>query len=351
MAKKGLELKNLTAYIKSRCNTSGWAICIGAGTSTPAFPNWKDLVEKLITKDGVSDSIALLSNLSETYNYDALIQSAKDRLGLNDEDFAKVLVEELYSKVKATFSKSEWKLFTKAMSSTQINDLSKTEWKDFLKLIEKYYSGMSVLQISKVVSEIIQKELSPSAIMSFNAEPLLFTLINAFSALRFAESNKVMDLITHGVSDRRANRLAFYFCHGLLPVPDTKQKKHNSASLDKLVFSETNYLQLANSAFSWQSSVFLDICSSRSVVFIGLSLSDPNMRKWLSWIYANRIQELRSRGSSVKESTSHFWINKKPTSENEVRWIESVVAHLGVRLIWISDWSEVEQALRLLLGK
>jgi len=93
------------------------------------------------------------------------------------------------------------------------------------------------------------------------------------------------------------------------------------------------------------------VCSSRSVVFIGLSLSDPNMRRWLSWIYANRIQELKERGLRPVSSTSHFWINKRPTSIDERRWIESSVAHLGVRLVWLNSWVEVEDALRSLLGK
>ena len=33
-----------------------------------------------------------------------------------------------------------------------------------------------------------------------------------------------------------------------------------------------------------------------------------------------------------------------------MRWVESTVAHLGVRLVWLDDWSEMGAALTSMLG-
>ena len=178
-------------------------------------------------------------------------------------------------------------------------------------------------------------------------------LINAFASERFlGKQEQVIDIVTHAISNRREGRIPYFFCHGLLPTPKPQRRGPKVESLDKLVFSEANYLQLANLAFSWQSSVFTEVCRSRSVVFVGVSLTDPNMRRWLSWIVGNRVEELKWEGEFTEGvTTSHLWINKAPVSANERSWVESCVAHLGVRLAWIESWDEVGQALRKLLGK
>jgi hypothetical protein len=348
MAKKGIELKDLTPIIRERCKTSGWALCVGAGTSTPAFPSWEVLVTRLVERDAVASAPVLMTSLVRQFSYDALIQAAKDRLGLSEKRFENVLTSELYSGIKNVLSKSEWQQFTTALSSVNIGLVTPDDWKSFISLTRKYFHDISALPIAEIISEVIETKESPAAIMSFNAEPLLVTLINAFASAR--SKKQVIDFVTHGISNRKTNRVPYYFCHGLLPVP-VAGRKGRAHSADKLVFSETSYLQLANSAFSWQSSVFIDVCSSKAVVFVGLSLSDPNMRRWLSWIQANKIQELKERGVRPVASTSHYWINNKPTTTEERDWIESSVAHLGVRLVWIHSWSEVGQALRALLGK
>jgi hypothetical protein len=354
MAKKGIELDQLKSIIKVRCKTSGWALCIGAGTSIPLFPSWQTLVECVAAQDVGSDLAAdLIAKLASEFGYGGLLQAAKDRLKLTDKKFADFLVKNLYSNIQASLNQKEWHCFTNALSSQRIGDLTGEDWQEFINLIKKNFSSVSALQIAEVVSEVIETALTPSAILSFNAEPLLATLINAFTAERLAPSHRqVIDLVTHGISNRRANRIPYYFCHGLLPVPaaSSKTNRQKVQSIDKLVFSETSYLQLANSAFSWQSSVFLDVCNSKSIVFIGVSLSDSNMRRWLSWIYANRERELKQQQKYIGESTSHLWINKLPASTLERDWIESMVAHLGVRIVWINSWNEVGQALRLLLG-
>lgn len=349
MAKKGIELNNLSSLIKNRCKTTGWALCIGAGTSLSAFPTWETLVKQLVRLDKIKKYSELTSSLSSNFSYDALIQAAKDRLSLDDDKFAKVLVTELYSEIKRKLSKPEWQFFTQVLSM-RLGDLKPDEWIKFKNICTKHFKKASALSIAEIVSELIGTYKAPSAILSFNAEPLLVTLINAFTSIRSPSSKKqIIDIVTHAISNRRTNRIPYYFCHGLLPVPVSKKRGQKAESPDKLVFSEGSYLQLSNSVFSWQSSVFLDVCSSKSVVFVGVSLSDSNMRRWLSWICTNRIQEIKERSGSLSVSTSHFWINKKPDSNEETLWIESSVAHLGVRLIWINDWSEVGQALRILL--
>jgi hypothetical protein len=115
------------------------------------------------------------------------------------------------------------------------------------------------------------------------------------------------------------------------------------------VFSEADYLQ-ANSGFSWQSSIFFESCMSRSVIFIGLSFSDPNLRRWLGIMHQNRLRELRIIGHTGVASAPHYWFKTIPKTLKEKAWIEAAVAHLEVRLVWLKNWAEVGPALRNMLG-
>ncbi len=119
-------------------------------------------------------------------------------------------------------------------------------------------------------------------------------------------------------------------------MPGTKISRLTPSN--KLIFAEDSYLQLSNNAFSWQATNFINTCMNQRVVFVGVSLTDPNMRKWLSWIHKNRMNEYSELGLDVKDSTQHYWIKKLPKTLEEKLWIEAVVSHLGVRIIWINNW-------------
>ena len=208
--------------------------------------------------------------------------------------------------------------------------------------------------------EIAGTERAPRGVLSFNAEPLLLALTNALKVEEFhakgaplptvGDRAQLFDFVTRSISRKRTGRIPYVFIHGLLPVPDPSGAGHRADASDKLVFSEASYLQLANTSFSWQSAVFLDAASSGHLVFLGVSLSDPNMRRWLAWAHENRCRELEAYGPHDGDSTSHYWLHKKPTDDSGRRWIESLVAHLGVRLIWLEDWSQVADAMRHLLA-
>lgn len=354
MAKQGLTVGTAEAVLKSRSDGRGWALCIGAGTSYPVFPSWGQLVRRVACRDGGKDTVDALSEYFQQFSLDAVLQAAADRMGLSDVKFAEVIAEELYHDFRTPMSAMEWRLVSKALCSSHLGNLNPPQWAEFLRLIEGKLPVVSAIGIARTVAEIADSELAPTAVLSFNAEPLFAALLNAYTAKRRLDSGNqsaksVIDVVTRSISGRRPGRIPYYFCHGLLPVPGGSASPHKN-SVDKLVFSEAKYLQLANNAFAWQSAAFIDVCMSRSIVFIGVSLSDPNMRRWLSWVHASRVSELLELQGPESVSTTHYWITIDPGSVIKKRWIESTVAHLGVRLVWIPNWDATEIVLRKILG-
>lgn len=360
MAKAGVRYAKIQPILNTVSQNSGWALCVGAGISLPAFPEWTQLVQSLfLTNHLVAEPEATAQRLLASFSPDAVIQATQELLQQDDLTFAKTLADALYERLKKKLDDSEYEVLAKCLFAHS-GDFPREYWSRFLNIIRTHFPSMTALQLAIVVNEVLETDLRPSAILSFNAEPSFPALINAIyreglagkaaPSNRAASGKKIVDRVTHSISTRRQGRLPVFFCHGLLPVSGKRGRRIDQHSIDKLVFSESEYLQLSNNAFSWQSSAFIDVCVSHSVVFIGVSLSDSDMRKWLSWIHNNRLAEIHGRQADAGPSTSHYWIRTLPAVESDVPLIEAAVSHLGVRLVWIDSWSQSADALRRLLG-
>jgi hypothetical protein len=348
MAKPGLEIKDYKGQLKGIATKSGWALCVGAGVSRGPFPDWNALAQSLVKSDPISDT-ALFRALRKNYNLDALIQASNDRLGHTSKVFAKILSDLLYARIKKKLG-ARWTECALALTAGSTGQLSYDRWIRFKQTIEKAYPRVSSLAIARTIPQLIANDIAPAAIISFNAEPLLYALINAFAVERAGPKARLKDVrpldrVTHAISFRQSGHIPFFFCHGLLQVDGGFAKFNTAVAPVNLVFAEGDYLQLANSTFSWQSSIFLGTSVLRSLLFIGLSFTDPNLRRWLAWVHASRNREREAKGKATT-GTEHYWITQRPAKIAQGRWLESLVAHLGVRIIWIEKWSDLEKCIK-----
>ena len=353
VTKPGLTEDKVDGLLATAAPGPGWALCVGAGTSLPAFPDWNRLVRRLIETCSPQDADRIAQDLAGLFSADALIQAAATRSRRDAAGFGELLTQELYGEFLRSFEGRDRRLVLRALGAVRPGDLSQSIWRRFLELLEQRWGDrMSCLAIAPVLSETLGTPRSPAAILSFNAEPLLFAVLNAHQACAGDEDAGVpqrVDRVVRGISNRTMGRVPYVFCHGLLPVPGAETTQH-AASPDKLVFSEAAYLQLAGNVYSWQSTSFLETCAARRVVFVGLSLSDANMRRWLSWIHDSRVDELGQVGQRGAVSTQHLWLNLDPGDAELRAWIEASVAHLGVRLVWLERWSSMGPVLARMLN-
>ena len=359
MAKAGIEWKKASGLLLASASTTGWALCIGAGTSLPLFPSWASLVEKLLTPYLGTASPDLSRELLRLYSPDALIQAAAN-LATDKSQFQSFLSTCMYEELRSKMDGKTWQNISWLLGRPGKKAISTEAWKQFLDTFRKDLPRTTAVDLAEVIVGVLGTDREPAAILSFNAEALLFTLVGALTWERATrggrrsptegENRQYLDLVTRSISGRRPDRIPYFLCHGVLPIPSTRALTPMVA-LDKLVFSESEYLELANQSFSWQSSAFLDICASRTIVFVGVSLSDPNMRRWLTWTHTNRLREIETLESrTVGVSTLHYWINKRPVDTQLEKIIEATVQHLGVRLVWVDEWSDAGAALNLMLS-
>lgn len=348
MVKHGLAASAAKGLLAHSSSARGWTLCVGAGISKPAFPDWKTLVAQVMALDSSCplDIKEISRSLLAEYSPDSVLAAAVGRLGVSLD----VLADALYAGVRETLSAADWKLFSKVVTRPVPGELVEEQWQAFEAIIEREWPGLTSTQIARAVAPVCRSAVAPRSVLSFNAEPLLYSQLNC-CARRSLENNRMaFDLVVRSTSYRAPDRIPYFCIHGLLPIPGLTRRRGSSVSGDKLVFSESDYLNLANSNYSWQSNNFMSAASSTNMVFVGLSMTDPNIRKWLAWVSTLRCQEIQAVGHSPAVSTQHYWIRTQPSKPAMSRWIEALVAHLGVRLIWIESWGQVEETLKMMLG-
>ena len=353
MAKKGFTINNVQNFLAPSADKAGWTLCIGAGTSLPIFPDWYSLSEQLAHNLVPDLPIDITSMKNAGFSPDSLIQMVKNACALNDHEFAMRMSEVLYANLKSSIDTNDWDTVSKIMQTDHLSHAPVQEWKTFIAYRDSVLSNTTAHAIAPVILKAIEHDVAPKSIITFNAEPILLIILNSLILEKYSDADhpypkKIFCKMTNGISNQGNKQIPFFFCHGLLPI---NEKAHTfSTSLGKLVFLEEEYLQLANNSFSWQATTFLNACTTQHIVFIGTSLTDPNMRRWLSWVHTNRLNEMRQNGIDVECSTQHYWIRTIPKDRDTIPWIEAIVAHLGIRIIWIDDWSQCPLALEKILG-
>lgn len=123
------------------------------------------------------------------------------------------------------------------------------------------------------------------------------------------------------------NEFNVYHVHGYLPYSSNKTSLRGSICL-----TEADYNLLYNQPYSWPIISQMSFFRENMCLFIGCSLTDPNIRRLLElactdgrWHYAI----IHKEGLSTKDlaqATAHFY-------------------RLGVRIIWIDDYSEISAIL------
>ena len=125
--------------------------------------------------------------------------------------------------------------------------------------------------------------------------------------------------------------LPIFHVHGFLPNKKDFEEPN-------LVFSEEAYHSQFIDPYSWSNLTQLNTFSTNVCLFVGLSLSDPNLRRLLdiSWRRNQRCK--------------HYIIMKKSSLESRTAEISTMLFEqdansLGLNVIWCSDFSEIPDIL------
>lgn len=126
--------------------------------------------------------------------------------------------------------------------------------------------------------------------------------------------------------------VSIYHVHGLLPYERYREKKYT----DSLIFNESEYYYLYNNPYSWNIAKQLHDFKFNFCIFIGISLTDPDMK---------RLLEL-----ALNYMKFNFIFLKKEEgfSETVYRDLTSYFFTFDLIVIWIDEYSEIKDYLEQL---
>lgn len=134
--------------------------------------------------------------------------------------------------------------------------------------------------------------------------------------------------------------LPIYHVHGYLP------RKGEISSHTNVVFSEDAYHTQFIEPFSWSNLIQLNKLSQNTCLFVGLSLTDPNLR---------RLLDVACR-KDPSNSLNHFIIKKTPNIKGSeqidelMMFLEEQDANeLGLNVLWVKDFDEIGKLIRKLI--
>ncbi len=351
--------KGRTVNFKGYLCSAPWCLCIGAGVSKGLIPDWNDLAKRILRKsfnlqlrDHQFSSLRALTD----WGLDSWIQTSLNKYvheGKSLEDFYQLLEETLYEDLLTSAKQLGFETVLRKILSNPLR-IKQNELLDACRYFEDNYPDSTLVLLAKSLLKMCKtkKRRLPSAIISLNADTLLHTVFTIFHLRDF--NRQRTDYLVPGQIFARVfrpldsgdDKIPFYHLHGCL-LPTTKKRKD---SRERLVFPESSYTDLAGNVFSWAQNTFLHYAQTHRVAFLGHSLSDPNIRRWLAWSSKNRVVDLKSRFGIDHFPMPHVWFAKRPKDLDQVWILEDSLWHLGTRICWLSDWQKLVPALENLVA-
>ncbi len=127
-------------------------------------------------------------------------------------------------------------------------------------------------------------------------------------------------------------KVDIYHVHGLLPFDKYNEEKFT----DSLIFNESEYYYLYNNPYSWNIAKQLHDFIFKTNIFIGISLTDPNMK---------RLLEL---ASNFLKFNFIFMKKEDNFDSNTFRDVTNYFFSYDLITIWIDDYKEIGERLNKL---
>ncbi|TVR82968.1 MAG: hypothetical protein EA412_01220 [Chitinophagaceae bacterium] len=304
-----------------------FSLFLGAGVSSSAgMPDWNTLLNSLF--------VTYLTNEfdGESKIIDFDIKQIVHRLNQIDEPSA--LMAARYLRKGLDSRSTESQEFTKAITENlyKLRDYNKKVDSDLIKAI------VELCMPSRTGAKV-------KSIITYNFDDLIERQLDAQS-IQYHSIYSDNDFID-------PDELPVFHVHGFLPE---NTEKYEGLEKSTLVFSEEGYHLIYSDSYHWSNLVQLSNLRENHCLMVGLSMTDPNLR---------RLLDISSRNT---DKTRHFTFMNRLTIENFMKvddknvidnvdgakkfldrhhnLNEEIMRELGVSVIWYTEYSEISDILR-----
>ncbi len=306
---------------------------LGAGVSSSAgMPDWNTLLNSLF-----------VSYLTKEFN---------DNANISDEDI-KQIVERL-NKIDEPSALMAARYLRKGLSKeiAEIKEFTKTITDNLYKLRDTKRKIDSTL-ITTIASLCMPKRTGAKvkSVVTYNFDDLLERQLDATRIQHHSiyTENESYD----------PDELPVYHVHGFLPE---NTKKYEGLEKSTLVFSEEGYHQIYSDPYHWSNLVQLTNLRENNCLMVGLSMTDPNLRRLLD-ISARNIDRPRHFAFMRRMTidTFAYTIDEKTKLKKQLinnikgaeqflnrhhKLNEEIMRELGVSIIWFNEFDEIPEILK-----
>lgn len=132
-----------------------------------------------------------------------------------------------------------------------------------------------------------------------------------------------------------------FHCHGRLPF------EASEAINSQIIFDENEYHSAYYDQYNWSNMRQMGMLMEMNCVFLGISLTDPNMRRLIDFASKQRAGEsphyIFRRVPDTYFSATHA--DEIAISEQIMAIFEADALSLGCRTIWIKDFSDISTTI------
>lgn len=387
-ARKGLDPRFLErmrkcCYLDPRdCRTSGFdrlklqylrdglALFLGAGVSHDSgVPDWRRLIEAMLGKQGfqvqsctdeerrtsASRILEEQANLSLLAQFDLAAHQCADQS--RTHEFVALLRDRLYG--QAGFQRLK-----KLLQTIPFENRKKKEWNWQPVLAElganTTLAAVGDLLLREKAGRAIEVNPMVHAVLTTNVDNLL-----QIYAMARAGGQRLLNTVDRPSVADHPDRISVYHLHGWLDARAGNPGDRREAAPSPLVFRESEYFETIANSNAFANYTAQSLFQRCNVLFIGTSMEDLNVRRWLrnSFVERRRHREEVLRQlypepypdagwEAYAASVRHFWFrieDRLPEPRAEIKeFISDSMRHLGVEVIWYQKHSEVADYLRKL---
>lgn len=191
-----------------------------------------------------------------------------------------------------------------------------------------------------------------TSIITLNADDLIEQAIcqvaSARTLIRRLRLVKSIARSTHARAGRHdVSFMPVYHVHGFLPSGHLKAyMRHWEYTL---VFTDAQYWSTSAFAYSLANRIMTSALSEGCCVFIGLSMTDINLLRWLALRTLERDRDCKEGRSAAGDKISphfdqnlrwdferHYWI--RPRKDNQGKFLSQFLRYRGVKTVILDSW-------------
>ncbi len=320
------ERKERIEILKSYFKKGQISLFLGAGVSSSAgMPDWNTLINSLFAtyitnefdgKDSLSDEdlLQIVTRLNKIDGQSALMSARYLRKGLDkhtqeSKEFTQAITKNLYGLRNTKFP----------LASELI--------KSIVAMCLPRRTGAKVRSVVTYnFDDLIENQLKKQSIQYYSI---------------FSDTD-ILD----------PDELPIFHVHGFLPE---NPNEYEFLEKSTLVFSEEGYHQIYSESYHWSNLVQLSQLRDNHCLMVGLSMSDPNLRRLLEissrntekprhFAFMKRL-EVKDFVYEQNEKVISNESNANKFLNNHHNLNEEIMRELGISIIWYSSYEEIPNIL------